>query len=260
MSRRSTRRPLRARLPFAPQADPLFRWRGTGVSRLEGLADAVFAFTVTLLVVALEVPRDYAGLMRVFEGFPAFAATFAILMWFWTTHYIFFRRYGLEDAWTRFLNVAVLLLVVFLAYPLKFLFSAAFAGLLGLGEQVTGVETLDQLSRIYVVYGAGLAGVWFVYFLLYLHAYRKRDVLRLTPPEIILTRGSLCATLINIAVCFTSISLALIGYLDWQPGMVYALLGPLMAINGQWHGSRAHRTEQAFQQTKAAPSRPPAHP
>jgi len=56
MSRRSQRRPFRERLPFAPQADPLFHWRGTGVSRLEGLADAVFAFTVTLLVVALEVP------------------------------------------------------------------------------------------------------------------------------------------------------------------------------------------------------------
>lgn len=165
MSRRSRRRPLRSHLPFAPQADPLFRWRSTGVSRLEGLADAVFAFTVTLLVVALEVPRDYAALMRVLEEFPSFAATFAILIWFWNTHYTFFRRYGLEDAWTRFLNAVVLLLIVFLAYPLKFLFTSAFAGALGWGEQVTGIDTLDQLSRLYIVYGTGLAGVWFVYFL-----------------------------------------------------------------------------------------------
>lgn len=250
MSRRSHRRSLRSHLPFAPQADPLFRWRGTGVSRLEGLADAVFAFTMTLLVVALEVPRDYAALMRVFEEFPSFAATFAILIWFWNTHYTFFRRYGLEDAWTRFLNSVVLLLIVFLAYPLKFLFTSAFAGMFGLGGQVTGIDTLDQLSRVYIVYGTGLAGVWFVYFLLYLHAYRQRDALRLTLPELILTRGSLCATLINIAVCLASISLALVGGLVWQPGMIYASLGLLMAINGYWHGSRAWQAEQSFQKSR----------
>jgi len=197
MARRSSRRPFRARLPFAPKPDPLFRWRGTGVSRLEGFADAVFAFTITLLVVALEVPRDFDDLLKVFQGFPAFAATFAILVWFWSVHYLFFRRYGLEDTWTRILNNLVLLLVVFLAYPLKFLFSTAFATVLGFGEGMTGVDSIERTSQIYLIYGAGLGAVWLVYFLMYLHAWRQRRVLQLTPAEEILTRGSLgcpCST------------------------------------------------------------------
>jgi uncharacterized membrane protein len=252
MPRRSHRRPFREHLPFAPQADPLFRWRGTGVSRLEGLADAVFAFTVTLLVVALEVPRDYADLMRVFAGFPAFAATFAMLMWFWTKHYIFFRRYGLEDGWTRFLNILVLLLVVFLAYPLKFLFGSAFAALFGWGEAATGISTLKQLSTIYIVYGAGLGAVWFVYFLLYWHAYRQRESLRLTTAEIILTRSSLTAMLITMLVCLASIALATLNRYEWQPGMVYILFGPALGLNGWWHSSRARKAEAAFQQRRDA--------
>ena len=239
MPRRSTRRPYRARLPFAPKPSGLFRWRGTGVSRLEGLADAVFAFTVTLLVVALEVPRDYDGLFRVIEGFPAFVATFAILMWFWTTHYTFFRRYGLEDTWTRFLNIAVLLLVVFLAYPLKFMFASAFANLLGIGDGVSGIDSLERLTHIYVVYGLGLGSVWFVYFLMYWHAYRQRAALKLNPGEIVLTRGSLCETLLNMSICCMSMVLALTGKFDWQPGVIYALCGPAMGLNGWWHGRQA---------------------
>lgn len=239
MSLRSSRRPFRDRLPFAPKPDPLFRWRGMGVSRLEGLADAVFAFTVTLLVVALEVPRNYQDLLLVFQGFPAFVATFAILMWFWSTHYIFFRRYGMEDAWTRFLNIAVLLFVVFLAYPLKFIFSSFFAAVFGVGDQAARFNSIGELNQLFVVYGGGLAAVWLGYFLLYLHAYRLRDGLRLSAAEVILTRGSLCTTLINITLCLLSIILASFDRFVWQPGAVYALLGPAMALNGWWHGSRA---------------------
>ena len=241
MARRSSRRPFRARLPFAPKPDPLFRWRGTGVSRLEGFADAVFAFTITLLVVALEVPRDFDDLLKVFQGFPAFAATFAILVWFWSVHYLFFRRYGLEDTWTRILNNLVLLLVVFLAYPLKFLFSTAFATVLGFGEGMTGVDSIERTSQIYLIYGAGLGAVWLVYFLMYLHAWRQRRVLQLTPAEEILTRGSLWVPLLNMLICLLSVGLALFERFTWQPGVVYGLCGPAMAINGWWYGTKAAR-------------------
>ena len=251
-NRRSSRRPFRANLPFAPKPDPLFRWRGTGVSRLEGLADAVFAFTVTLLVVALEVPRDFNDLMRIFEGFPAFAATFAILMWFWSTHYIFFRRYGLEDAWTRVINTAILLCVVFIAYPLKFIFNAAFTEFVGIGEFTTGINSLADLTRLYTIYGAGLATVSLGFLLLYTHAYRKRHALQLSEAEIIITRGSLCRILINILVCLISIILAHVSTTTWLPGVTYSLLGPLIGVNEWWHGKRA-------EQVAAAPKDRPAH-
>ncbi len=242
----------------------MFRWRGEGVSRPEGLADSVFAFTITLLVVALEVPRDYDALLEIFRGFPAFAATFAILMWFWNMHYTFFRRYGLEDAWTRFLNAAILLCVVFLAYPLKFIFNSAFASMLGLGDHPTGIETLADLSRLYLIYGAGLATVSFGYFLLNLHAYRQREALRLTPAEVILTRGSLCRSLVNIIVCLLSILLALTERFTWQPGVVYCLIGPAIGVTAWWHGTQAERVYRLKRGSRQAltprPDAPPAQP
>lgn len=229
----------------------MFRWRGTGVSRLEGLADAVFAFTVTLLVVALEVPRDFGDLILAMEGFPAFAATFAMLMWFWSVHYTFFRRYGLEDTMTRFLNIVILLLVVFMAYPLKFLLSSAFAAYFGLGETVFVLSSIQELSQLYVLYGLGLGGVWFCYFLLYWRAYKLRDELQLNEVERILTRGTMCEILANVTVCLVSICLALLQKFEWQPGMIYILVGPLMGTIGWWHGTQAeklHATKKSRRQ------------
>ena len=254
MARRSQRRPLRAKLPFAPQPTEIFRWRGTGISRLEGLADAVFAFTVTLLVVALEVPRDYHGLMAVMQEFPAFIATFALLMWFWSIHYRFFRRYGLENGWTQFLNCALLLLVVFMSYPLKFLIGSAFYGLFGIGQAVTGINGIADLSRLYIIYGLGLASVWTVFLLMYFHAYGQRSRLKLSEAEIILTRGSICELATNIALCLSSILLAMFNQFVWQPGVIYALTGPLMGFLGWWYGTKA---EQAFQASRlgSAPRR-----
>ncbi len=56
---------------------------------MENLADAVFGFALTLLVVSTAVPMDFDGLKDVLRGFPAFAACFAILLLFWNEHYKF---------------------------------------------------------------------------------------------------------------------------------------------------------------------------
>jgi len=256
MARRSQRLPLRSKLPFPPQPDPIFRWRGTGISRLEGLADAVFAFTVTLLVVALEVPRDYDSLIAVIQDFPAFVATFAMLMWFWTIHYTYFRRYGLENPLTHFLNCVVLLLVVFMAYPLKFLISSALSSIFGIGAVVTGIDEIGDLSRLYIIYGLGLGSVWLAYFFMYFHAFRKRKSLRLTEAEIVLTRGSLAEMAMNIAICLSSILIALFNRFTWEPGVIYALTGPVVGLNSWWHGTRASKLHQAAQESRR-PRRPP---
>ena len=125
------------------------------ISRLEAFSDAVFAFALTLLVVSLDVPKSYDDLMTLMAGFVPFAASFALLTWIWYEHNIFFRKYGLQDAWTTVLNAVLLFVVLFYVYPLKFLFTAAFSFFIpGLGLGLMQV-TPPQLARIFAIYGAG---------------------------------------------------------------------------------------------------------
>jgi uncharacterized membrane protein len=231
---------LRDRLPGTPRREAHFRWRGTEVSRVEALADAVFGFAVTLLVVALEVPKTYAGLMDVVRGFPAFVICFALLMLFWNAHYRYHRRYGLEDVFTRVITMAILVLVLFFVYPLKFLFT--FVTTKTFGIEMLDPPTLDgswQVDSLYFIYGAGFAGTWGFYAALYLHAWRKREELALDPVELLHTRSALNENLIYVIVCMMSIVLAAATDNDGAPGFVYFLLGPLQALNGWYYGRQA---------------------
>ncbi|RXK56610.1 DUF1211 domain-containing protein [Oleiharenicola lentus] len=228
MARNRPQPTWRDRLPGRRPEDH-FQWRGKEVSRLENLADAVFGFSLTLLVVSTEVPRDFAGLQQVLRGFPAFAACFAILLLFWNEHYKFFRRYGLEDFYTRTLNYFILLLVLFSVYPLKFLFGAWLGG----GTRMNGPE---ELWFIYRIYGLGFASIWTLYALLQGHALRRREQLRLNELELIYTRLQLTEFRLQVAVCFLSVGLTYVTTKPWLPGVCYALIGPLAAWNGMRHG------------------------
>jgi hypothetical protein len=100
-----------------------FHWRSHEIVRIEGLSDAVFAFAVTLLIVSLEVPRTFAELRETLAGFLPFAISFAMLFQIWYAQFLWFRRYGLQDAVTATLNAVLLFVVLFYVYPLRFLFT-----------------------------------------------------------------------------------------------------------------------------------------
>jgi uncharacterized membrane protein len=157
-------------------SEPNFRWRGGEISRLEGFTDAVFAFAVTLLVVSLEVPKTYDELMESLHGFAAFGLCFAALTRVWLQHYRYFRRYGLQDTWSIFLNCVLLFFVLFYVYPLKFLIVGIFQGNLSAGRE-------DQVRSLLTVFGLGFAAVHIVFLMLYLHALRLQQTLALTAIE-----------------------------------------------------------------------------
>ena len=230
---------LRERLPAAPKREQPFRWRGNEITRVENFTDAVFAFAVTLLVVALEVPRTFQGLMDVLRGFPSFIICFALLMTLWSAHYRYHRRYGIDSMFARLTTMAIVVLVLFFVYPLKYLFTLLTVQMFGL--DLTDAPTLegpDQVRMLYVIYGLGLAGIWGLYAVLYGHALGMRERLKLDTAETLLTRASLGEYLICVGVSLLSITLALFTTNTWIPGVIYFVLGPLQAFNGWWFGRK----------------------
>src|SRR5215470_2239870 len=134
-----------------------FRWRGGEITRLEGFTDAVFAFAVTLLVVSLEVPKTFQDLVIAMKGFVAFAICFTILVQVWYFHYKFSRRYGLQTIYTIVLNAALIFVVLFYVYPLKFLFTLAVGSLSGgatvpFSQLSQMVHTTHQLTVLWLIY------------------------------------------------------------------------------------------------------------
>ncbi len=99
------------------------RWRSHEPTRLETFSDAVFAFAVTLIIVSLEVPKSFDELFETMKGFLSFGVCFTVLFLIWNNQNIFFRRFGLVDAYTTTLNGFLLFVVLTYTYPLKFLFT-----------------------------------------------------------------------------------------------------------------------------------------
>ncbi len=221
--------------------EPKFRWRGTDVSRIEGFSDNVFGFALTLLVVSLEVPRTFNDLQSTVAGSIGFACAFALLFIFWHEHYKFFRRYGLENNTVLWLNAALLFVILYFVYPLKFLFfylvkvmnGGARTVLMPDGSVVAAIEN-HQWPSLMIMYGAAFITIYIIFSLMYIHAYRKRNELELTPFEVILTRASIIGCLTN---CF--IGLVSIGWVSfggpgyaWLSGITYAVIGPVQTVIG----------------------------
>jgi len=227
-------------------ADPLFRWRGGDVSRVEGLSDAVFAFALTLLVVSLEVPRSFDELMSVIRSFPAFAACFALLVMVWYYHYQFFRRFGVEDVYTIVLNTILLFVVLFYVYPLKYVFNGLIGPLVG-SDTPWFVQGRGQGRTLMLFFSAGFTTIFVLLALMTLHAWRLREALELDALERLLTRGALRAHLLSASLGVASLGLALVGerFVPWS-GLIYFLMGPVQFANGYVTGRKADALHRAM--------------
>lgn len=214
-----------------------FRWRGGNVSRLEGLTDSVFALAMTLLILSTEVPKTFDDMVELLRGLPAFAACFALFVLLWYYHFQFHRRFGLENLYTVFLNVCLLFLILVYVYPAKFLFTALFDGFLfGRVHSLRG----GGGGALMIFYSSGVVGIFLLFTLMYLHAYRHREVLGLNDVEVHMTRTAIREHLIHCGVGCASVLLALCA-MPALSGLIYVLVGPLQAVNG-WISGRAVRS------------------
>lgn len=214
-----------------------FRLRAHEVSRLEAFTDVVFGFALTLIVVSLEVPKSYGELIHALADFPAFAICFAILLWIWHAHYTFFRRYGIQDEFTIWMNSLLLFVVLFYVYPLKFVFA-------------NGRHPIEagQARVLFLIYGAGFAGVFLIYALMYWHAGQLHDTLDLNAVEQHDTRTHVIMFGANVATGVVSMILALTlpGRLVGVAGYFYFTTGVSSAVIGTWRGRARRLVEQAM--------------
>lgn len=209
-----------------------FRFRGHEVRRIEAFSDAVFAFAVTLLIVSLEVPKNFDELMTTMRGFFAFGISFVLLMMIWYEQNIFFRRYGLDDIKTIVLNCILIFLVLFYVYPLKFLFTLIFSNQIYGSGGSPFVIRLNDIPKLMIIYSTGYVSIYLVFSFMYIHALKKTNELELTPIEIFDTKTKLYKNYILILVGILSIivAISLPASNAGVAGFLYILIGPLLSI------------------------------
>ncbi len=224
-------------------ANPTFRLRGHEILRIEAFSDAVFAFAVTLLIVSLEVPKNFEELMVTMRGFFAFGISFFLLMMIWYEQNVFFRRYGMHDIITVFLNCTLIFLVLFYVYPLKFLFTLIFSGYIyGEGNSPFIMKVTDA-SKLMMIYGVGYVLIHILFFFMYIVAFRKKEELELTDIEVYDTKTACYSKIILVSIGLFSILMSQIlppgsGGLA---GMIYILIGPAFSIFYSYRGRKKRK-------------------
>jgi hypothetical protein len=186
-----------------------------------------------LLVVSLEVPHTFTELVQAMKGFVAFAICFTILVQVWYIHYRFSRRYGLQTVYTTVLNSALIFVVLFYVYPLKFMFTLAIGGITRVTvprEQLTRMVTsYHQISVLWLIYSAGAIAVYLLFAALYQYAYKLRRELELNEYEALATRNAI----IHFAGFAGVGALVAIAAIVLPPPYV-AYAGILFTLNGVW--------------------------
>src|SRR3954462_11733852 len=104
--------------------------RDTG--RLVAFSDAVFAITITLLILEIRPPTDYTdllhGLLALWPSYLAYAITFLFIGQVWANHHVMFDHIGAADRVVLLLNTLLLMAVAFLPFATSVLAGALRSG------------------------------------------------------------------------------------------------------------------------------------
>jgi hypothetical protein len=188
-----------------------------------------------------QVPDDIPALLAAFKNVPAFAASIAVLSIFWRGHWLWSRRFGLEDGVSIFISWTMLVTILIYVYPLKLLFGAMFYSVTGhaVGQAVTA-QTDGQIRALFAIYALGFMAIAVEILLLNLRAWRLREPLRLNDREKWMTRGEITGWSVPAAVGLVSLILALslpMKWIGWS-GWVYISLSFLVPWQRRWHARR----------------------
>jgi uncharacterized membrane protein len=108
------------------------RWVSRDTTRLVTFSDAVFAITITLLVLEIRPPTDDSnllhGLVALWPSYLAYVVTFLFIGQVWVNHHVMFDHIRAADRVVLFLNTLLLMVVAFLPFATSVLADAHGSG------------------------------------------------------------------------------------------------------------------------------------
>jgi uncharacterized membrane protein len=210
--------------------------RAAEMFRIEALSDAVFAFSVSLLIMSLEVPGTFEELKHTLRQFFPFMATVSLVFFFWYQQNNYFRQYGLHDTRVILLNLGLLILILFYVFPLKFLFMlllSMFSGINYFEQEAAAGKTVlfeKDFPTLILFFSAGYALIWLIFYQLYQHAWKRRAGLHLSAEESILLRSSRRDALIQVFIACAAAGAAQLA-LPVASGFVFLLIPFWLLVN-----------------------------
>ncbi len=223
-----------------------FRLRGMEMTRLETFIDAAFAFAVTMMVISVDrIPRNIEELFEAFKDVPAFLASIVVLGIFWRGHWLWSRRYGLEDGTSIFISWAMMGTILIYIYPLKVVFGGMWFLLSShrVGHAIS-VQSLGQARALFAIYALGFTAIALEILLLNLRAWRLRGPLRLNAKERVTARSEISGWCIPVSIGILSLILALTmppGKIAWS-GWVYFSMAILVPLHSRHRRQRIQAT------------------
>jgi hypothetical protein len=204
------------------------------MTRLETFIDATFAFAISMMIIApQQVPDNIDALLGAFKNVPAFVASIVVLGIFWRGHWLWSRRYGLEDGVSIFISWAMLATILIYIYPLRALFGSMWFFLSdGRFGHAIGMRTDAQAHALFAIFALGFTAIALEVVLLNLRAWQLRKPLRLNVKERLITLYEITGWCIPVGVGIISLVLALAlprEEIEWS-GWVYlstVILRPL---------------------------------
>jgi hypothetical protein len=222
-----------------------FRLRGLEMTRLETFIDAAFAFAITMLVIAAQqIPDDIETLLAAFKNVPAFVASVIVVGIFWRGHWLWSRRYGLEDGKSILISWAMMVTILIYIYPLKAIFGSMWF-LLSDGHvgHPLGLRRDAQARALFAIFALGFTAIALEILLLNLRAWQLREPLRLNDREKLITRQEITGWSVPVGVGLVSLGLALtlpIEHVAWS-GWIYFSMVILVPLHSAFRAQRMAR-------------------
>lgn len=224
-----------------------FRNRGGEVTRIEAFYDAAYAFAITLMVISIdEIPDSAERLIDALKSVPAFAASFFLIVLFWSAHSTWSRRYGINDRHSQRLGLLTVFLVLVFIYPMRMVFAGFFFWISD-GWLPAHIDTNNgpgDMRLIIVAFAVAFGSMGTVTWALYRHAWKLRARLDLDAHETLVTRYSVLrwasVPIVSLVSLALTVVLSRIPSQPWLvalPALVFFLL-PLNRAAMNWQMRR----------------------